>query len=65
VYEPQSWQISRQHVLGLLPLMRLTPAQRKDLLSLRYPLPYSVVAPVFASLGYDMDAFIDRMGGSP
>jgi hypothetical protein len=65
MYEPAGWQITRDHVLGLLPIMQLTAAQERRLLSLRYPLPFSVVAPVFASLGYDMANLIDRMGGSP
>jgi hypothetical protein len=57
--------ITRQHVLQLLPLMELTPAQERKLLSLPYPVPFDVAAQAFVSLGVDMDTLTDRMGGSP
>jgi hypothetical protein len=65
VDRPDGWLVSRQHVLDLLPVMRLTPAQRQRLLALRYPLPLARVAPEFDSLGIDVDTLVDRMGGSP
>jgi hypothetical protein len=57
--------ITRQHVLSLLPLMRLSPAQEERLLALRFPVDYGVAVGVFQSLGVDVDTLIDRMGGSP
>ena len=57
--------ITRQHVLQLLPLMRLTPEQEDELLSLPYPVAFDVAAKAFESVGVDMDTLTDRMGGSP
>ncbi|MGY1739586.1 MULTISPECIES: hypothetical protein [unclassified Blastococcus] len=57
--------ITRQHVLRLLPLMRLSPAQERRVLALRYPVDYRVAAAVFESVGVDMDSLMDRMGASP
>ena len=63
--QPDGWLVTRQHVLDLLPAMRLTPAQQRRLLALDYPLPRARVAPEFDLLGIDVDTLIDRMGGSP
>ena len=57
--------VTREHVIGLLPLMRLTPEQERRLLALHYPADYAVVAAAFAALGIDADVLVDRMGGSP
>jgi hypothetical protein len=57
--------ITRQHVVGLLPLMNLTPEQEARLLALRYPVEFGVAAAAFESLGVDLDTLTDRMGGSP
>src|SRR4051794_25525553 len=57
--------ITRQHVLSLLPLLRLSPAQEERLLAMRYPVDSRAVEAAFESLGVDMDTLIDRMGGSP
>src|SRR3712207_2922178 len=43
--------ITRQHVMDLLPLMRLSPAQEARLLSLRYPVEFAVAAAAFESVG--------------
>ncbi len=58
-------QISREHVVRLLPLMRLTPAQERRLLALRHPVSYATVAAAFDSVGIEVDTLVDRMGGSP
>ena len=63
--QPAGMPITRQHVLHLLPIMNLSPEQEARLLSLPYPADISVVAPVFMSLGIDMDILVDRLGGSP
>jgi hypothetical protein len=57
--------ITRQHVMRLLPLMGLSPAQEEALLSLPYPVPFEVAARAFGSVGVDMDTLMDRMGASP
>jgi hypothetical protein len=57
--------ITRQHVVGLLPLMHLTPHQESRLLALRYPVEFGVAAAAFESVGVDLDTLTDRMGGSP
>ena len=57
--------ITRQHVVDLLPLMRLTPQQEARLLALRYPVDFRVAAAAFESVGVDLDVLVDRMGGSP
>jgi hypothetical protein len=57
--------ITREHVEGLLPLMRLTPEQEQRLLALRYPVTYPVAAAAFQSVGIDLDTLVDRAGGSP
>ena len=57
--------ITRQHVMGLLPIMELSPEQEERLLALHYPVDFSVAAAAFESVGIDMDTLIDRMGGSP
>jgi hypothetical protein len=62
---PEDPLVTRHHMLRMLPIMRLPAAQERRLLALDYPVPYSVVAPVFDSVGIDVDTLIDRMGGSP
>jgi hypothetical protein len=57
--------ITREHVLGLLPIMGLTPEQEARLLALHYPVDFSVAAAAFESVGVDLDTLTDRMGGSP
>lgn len=57
--------ITRQHVVGLLPLMNLTPEQEARLLRLRYPVDFATAAAAFESVGVDLDSLTDRMGGSP
>jgi hypothetical protein len=57
--------ITRQHVLSLLPLMRLSPEQEARLLAMCYPVESRVAVAVLESLGVDVDTLIDRMGGSP
>jgi hypothetical protein len=64
VFDLRGQLITRQHVLRLLPLMQLAPAEEERLLALRYPVDH-VVAAAFASVGVDMDVLVDRMGGSP
>jgi hypothetical protein len=63
--EPSGLLITREHVVELLPIMRLTPEQEEQLLGLRYPVDVSVAAPAFESVGIDIDVLVDRMGGSP
>jgi hypothetical protein len=65
VFHLRDQQISREHVVRLLPLMRLTPAQERRLLALHYPVGYATVAAAFESVGVDLDTLVDRMGGSP
>jgi hypothetical protein len=57
--------ITRQHVVGLLRLMDLSPEQEARLLGLRYPVDFDVAAAAFESVGVDLDTLTDRMGGSP
>jgi hypothetical protein len=57
--------ITRQHVLELLPIMGLSPAQEARLLALHYPVDFSVAAEAFLSEGIALDTLTDRMGGSP
>jgi hypothetical protein len=57
--------ITREHIVRLLPLLRLTPEQEARLLALHYPVDYRVVEAAFASVGVGMDTLTDRMGGSP
>jgi hypothetical protein len=65
VPDPSGLQITRRHVEELLPVMGLTPAQERRLLALDYPVPFSVAAAAFESVGVDLDVLVDRMGGSP
>jgi hypothetical protein len=65
VFDLRGQLITRQHVLRLLPLMQLAPAEEERLLALRYPVDHVVAAAAFASVGVDMDVLVDRMGGSP
>jgi hypothetical protein len=58
-------QITRQHVLHLLPFMGLSPEQEARLLALDYPVDFGVAAAAFASVGVALDTLTDRMGGSP
>jgi len=59
------WVITREHVAGLLPILRLSPEQEARLLALDYPVPFGVAAAAFESAGVDLDTLTDRMGGSP
>jgi len=63
--DPDSWVITRQHVVDLLPIMRLSPSQEARLLALDYPVDFATAARAFESVGVDMDVLTDRMGGSP
>ena len=58
-------QITRQHVMQLLPLMGLSPEQEDRLLALPYPVDFSVASAAFESVGVDMETLVDRMGASP
>ncbi|MFW3171640.1 hypothetical protein [Geodermatophilus sp. CPCC 206100] len=57
--------ITRQHVVDLLPLMRLRPEQEARLLALHYPVDFRVAAAAFLSVGVELETLTDRMGGSP
>jgi hypothetical protein len=57
--------ITRQHVMELLPIMRLSPEQEARVLALHYPVEFRVAAAVFESVGIDLGTLTDRMGGSP
>jgi hypothetical protein len=57
--------ITRQHVVDLLPLLRLRPDQEARLLALHYPVDFHVAAAAFQSVGVETDTLTDRMGGSP
>jgi hypothetical protein len=65
VPDMDGWVITRQHVVDLLPIMRLSPAQEARLLALHYPVDFTTAARAFESVGVDMDTLTDRMGGSP
>lgn len=65
MFDPSRSQITRQHVVHLLPLMRLRPEQEARLLALRYPVDFQTAAAAFESVGVDLDTLTDRMGGSP
>ena len=58
-------QITRRHVLDLLPIMGLRPEQERRLLALHYPIDFETAAAAFESVGVDLDTLTDRMGGSP
>jgi hypothetical protein len=57
--------ITRRHMEDLLPILRLSEAQRNRLLALPYPVPFEVVAELLGPMGIDTDELIDRSGGSP
>ena len=57
--------ITREHVLGLLPVLQLSPEHRRRLLALDYPVPFTVVAQALERLGISPGVLTDRMGGSP
>jgi hypothetical protein len=57
--------ITRQHVVDLLPIMRLSPAQEEPLLALHYPVDYRTAAAAFESVGVNLDTLTGRMVGSP
>jgi len=57
--------VTRQHVVDLLPIMGLSPAQEARLLALDYPVDFRTAAAAFESVGVTMDTLTDRMGGSP
>ncbi|MGZ4507240.1 MAG: hypothetical protein ACXVX0_08300, partial [Blastococcus sp.] len=57
--------ITREHVLGLLPILQLSPEHRRRLLALDYPAPFTVVSQELERHGISPDVLTDRMGGSP
>jgi hypothetical protein len=65
VTDMEHWVITRQHVVDLLPIMRLSPSQEARLMALDYPVDFATAARAFESVGVDMDVLTDRMGGSP
>jgi hypothetical protein len=65
MFDLRGTPITRQHVVDLLPLMRLRPEQEERLLALRYPVDYETAAVAFESFGIDLDTLVDRAGGSP
>jgi hypothetical protein len=65
VFDLSRSQITRQHVVRLLPLMGLRPEQEARLLALHYPVDYPTAAAAFESVGVSLDSLTDRMGGSP
>ena len=65
MFELSRSQITRQHVLDLLPIMGLRPEQERRLLALHYPIDFETAAAAFESVGVDLDTLTDRMGGSP
>jgi hypothetical protein len=58
-------QITRQHVVDLLPIMGLSPDQEARLLALHYPVEFAEAAAAFDSVGVELGTLTDRMGGSP
>ena len=58
-------QVTRQHVVDLLPLMGLEPEQEARLLALHYPVDFATASAAFESVGVHLDTLTDRMGGSP
>jgi hypothetical protein len=65
MFELDHSQITRQHVVDLLPLMGLRPEQEARLLALPFPVDFDTAAAAFESVGVDLDTLTDRMGGSP
>jgi hypothetical protein len=65
VFDLSRSQITRQHVVDLLPIMGLGPEQERRLLALHYPVDLETAAAAFESVGVDLDTLTDRMGGSP
>jgi hypothetical protein len=65
VFDLSDAQITRQHVMDLLPIMGLRPEQEARLLALRYPVDFQTAAAAFESVGVALDTLTDRMGGSP
>jgi hypothetical protein len=63
--DTDSWLVTRQPGVDLLPLMRLSPSQEARLMALDYPVDFATAARAFESVGVDMDVLTDRMGGSP
>jgi hypothetical protein len=57
--------ITRQHVVDLLPIMKLSPEQEARLLALHYPVEFTEAAAAFESVGVELGTLTDRMGGSP
>jgi hypothetical protein len=57
--------ITREHVVGLLRFMDLSPQQEARLLALPYPVDFAVAAAAFESVGVDLDTLTDRAGGNP
>ena len=65
VFDLSRSQITRQHVLQLLPIMQLRPEQEQRLLALPFPVEFGVAAAAFEAEGVDLDTLMDRMGSSP
>jgi hypothetical protein len=61
--DPSRVQITRQHVLDLLPLMGQGREQEARLLALHHPV--DVAAAAFTPVGVAPDILTDRTGGSP
>jgi len=57
--------ITREHVVGLLPIMGLSPEREARLPALHYPVPFGVSVTAFEAVGVELATLTDRMGGSP
>ena len=57
--------ITREHVLHLLSILQIDPADQREVLALPYPVEYPVVARALGRAGINLDLLTDRMGGSP
>jgi len=65
VFNLDRTQITRQHVVDLLPIMGLSPEQEARLLALHYPVDFATAVAAYESVGVHLDTLTDRMGGSP
>jgi hypothetical protein len=65
VFDMDDRLVTREHVLRLLPITQLDPADQRRLLELPYPVEFRVVAHAFARLGISPEGLVDGMGGSP
>jgi hypothetical protein len=57
--------ISREHVLHLLSILQIDPADQREVLLLPYPVEFPVVARALGRAGISLELLTDRMGGSP